>query len=248
MNEIGWAAAAPATALVIVDDYDRPDPEGMRVISGPDGHHLQRVRRIESGEQVVVADGSGRWQLTRVESCGDGTVTVSPAGGQCEEPKPTPGITVAFSPSKSDHGTDVVHQLVEIGVDRIVPLVTQRSVVRWEGKRGKQAYERLDRVIRAAAVQCHRARMPVLEPPATVADLAGRRGLLVAARSGGRIEPADWPPGDQWCVAIGPEGGFTGSELDTFGSVPRIAVGPHVLRSVTAPIAVAAVLAARRAG
>ncbi len=242
MTEVGWAAAAPATALVIVDDYDRSDHDGARVISGPDGHHLQRVRRIGVGERIVVADGSGRWYLSEVESCGEATLTVVPAGPHREEPTATPRIAVAFAPAKSDHGTEVVHQLVEIGVDRIIPLVTERSVVRWDGPRGARAHERLDRVLRAAAVQCHRARLPVLEAPATVAALAARGGLLVADRDGGPIDPVNWPPVDEWCVAIGPEGGFTAGELESFGSAPRIATGPHVLRSVTAPIAVASAL------
>lgn len=245
MTEIGWAAAAPATALVFVADYDPPG-EDARVISGPDGHHLQRVRRIGVGERIVVADGSGRWHLSEVTSCGNATLTVVPVGPPSEEPQPTPRIAVAFAPAKSDHGTEVVHQLVEIGVDRIVPLITERSVVRWDGARGERATERLQRVVRTAAVQCHRARLAVLDPPCTVGELAASDGLLVADRGGGAIDPVNWPPADEWCVAIGPEGGFTVGELERFGAGRRIAVGPHVLRSVTAPVAIASALAVHR--
>ena len=101
-------------------------------------------------------------------------------------------------------------------------------------------------MVRPAAVQCHRARLPVLEPPTTVGELAAGGGLFVADRDGDAIAPVDWPPADQWCVAIVPEGGFASGELESLGPIPRIAVGPHVLRSVTAPIAVAAALAVHR--
>ena len=245
MTENGWAAAAPATALVLVEDYDRP-PGADRVISGADGHHLQRVRRLGVGERIVVADGAGRWHLTEVESCGDATLTVVPVGPPSEEPQPTPRITIAFAPAKSDHGTEVVHQLVELGVDRIVPLITERSVVRWDGVRGERALEKLRRVVRAAAVQCHRARLPALESPATVAAVASRHGLMLAAPDGGPIDPVHRADAEEWCVAIGPEGGCTTGEVAAFGPVPRIAVGPHILRSVTAPIAVASALVVQR--
>ncbi len=242
---MGWAAAVPAAALVFVADYDDA-ADGPRVISGPDGHHLQRVRRIGVGERIVVADGAGRWYLSEVASSADATLTVVPVGAASEEPQPAPRIAIAFAPAKSDHGTEVVHQLVEVGVDRIVPLITERSVVRWDGARGERAQERLQRVVRTAGMQCHRARLPVLEPPSTLGALVASEGVLVADRDGGAIDPVNWPPADEWCVVIGPEGGFAPEELEPLGSAPRIALGPHVLRSVTAPIAVASALAVHR--
>ena len=74
-------------------------------------------------------------------------------------------MTVAFAPARQDHGTEVVHQLVELGVDEIVPLLTRRGVVRWEGERAHKPLDRLRRVAREAAVQSHRARLPVVAMP-----------------------------------------------------------------------------------
>lgn len=246
MTPIGWAASAAAVALVVVDDMDVSTDEPGRPISGPDGHHLQRVRRIGVDERVVVADGAGRWYLAGVTRSADGLVTVERVGPTHLEPQLHPHLTIAFAPAKSDHGNEVVHQLVEIGVDRIVPLIAERSVVRWDGDRGARALERLRRIARAAAVQCHRARLPVVDAPSAVGSLATRDGLILADRDGDSIDSISASESQDWCGVIGPEGGFTDTEIAVFGAVPRVSLGPYVLRSVSAPIAFASALGTRR--
>ena len=119
-----------------------------------------------------------------------------------------PELTVAFAPAKRDHGTEVTHQLVELGVDGIVPLRTERGVVRWDGERGAKHLDRLRRVAREAAMQCRRARIPEVAPPSTLTELAGRPGLVVADAAGAPVRRASLPDGDAWFVLVGPEGGF----------------------------------------
>src|SRR2546425_849807 len=94
----GWAAAAGARALTFVDAL--PSGDATWWIDGPDGHHLQRVRRLAVGETVVLADGVGRWLLTRIAEDRDGCVGVVPVGAPHEEPRRTPELTVAFAPAK----------------------------------------------------------------------------------------------------------------------------------------------------
>jgi 16S rRNA (uracil1498-N3)-methyltransferase len=240
----GWAAASGARALAFVADLPSgPDPCW---IEGADGHHLQRVRRLGVDEVVVLADGSGRWVPTRILELRDGAVGVVATGESREEPVLGPELTVAFAPAKRDHGTEVTHQLVELGVDRIVPLRTERGVVRWDGERGAKHLDRLRRVACEAAMQCLRARIPDVAPPATPAQLAGGRGVVLADPRGAPVSRASLPGGDSWLVLIGPEGGFAPDELAALGGCTRLAIGPHVLRAVTAPAAVAAALAALR--
>jgi len=241
----GWAAAAGARALAFVDAL--PSGTATWWIDGPDGHHLQRVRRLAVGETVVLADGNGGWLLTRIAEDRDGAVGVVPIGERFEEPRRTPELTVAFAPAKRDHGTEVTHQLVELGVDRIVPLRTERGVVRWDGERGDKQLERLRRVAREAAMQCHRADIPEVGAPCTPAELAAcGGGVIVADPQGVPVSQASLPEGNTWVVLVGPEGGFADAERAALHGAARIAIGPHVLRAVTAPAAIAAAIAACR--
>ena len=249
--ETGWAAAAGASALVLRDrmfgGFETSDTDvNALVIDGADGHHLQRVRRLAIDETVIIADGAGDWYPSRVTALGDGTLTVTPAGAVRSEPRPHPRISVAFAPAKRDHGADVVRHLVELGIDRLIPLITRRGVVRWDGERGNKAWTRLSGAIREAAVQSHRATLPVLERPVEVRRLALDPGLLLADRTGCAVQ--ELVPGDakEWLVLIGPEGGFDQAELAAMESATRVRVGPHILRSVTAPVAMAAALVSLR--
>ena len=246
MSELAWAASADAAALVVVGEIDDEREPSDRMIDGDAGHHLQRVRRLGVGEQLVVADGAGRWYLARVSTVGDGSLNAQRLGPTWTEPRLYPLLTIAFTPAKSDRGTEVVHQLVEVGVDRIVPLITERAVVRWDGANGARAAHRLARVAREAAEQCHRARVPDVDPPTKLDALHGRTDVLLADRSGDAVEEIALPAGGVWLVAVGPEGGFTPQEREKLGAATCVGVGPHTLRSVTAPVAVAAALATRR--
>jgi 16S rRNA (uracil1498-N3)-methyltransferase len=124
-------------------------------------------------------------------------------------------------------------------------------VVRWTGDKARDAVNRLRRVAREAAMQAHRARIPEVDDPVAVAGLAGAPGLVVAERA--EVHPgAPWDPAvagamaSEWLVVIGPEGGFDPGERALLAPAARLTIGPHVLRAVTAPVAAAALLVARR--
>jgi 16S rRNA (uracil1498-N3)-methyltransferase len=225
-------------------DADRLAEDHLR-IDGPDGHHLARVRRLGPGEVVTVADGEGRWRVGAVDAVAGDVLVIRTSGPVEVEPVPQPGLTVAFAPTKGDQPERVVAALVELGVDEILPVTTRRSVVRWPGTRAAKQGERLRRVAREAAAQCRRATLAMVADPAPVASLIGRPGVLVADRDGVPVGALE-VPGDSWTVLVGPEGGLDPDEVAALGACAHIAVGPHILRSDTAPVAVASVLSTRR--
>lgn len=157
--------------------------------------------------------------------------------------RPTPPITVAFAPVKGDRPEWVVQKLTELGVDRIVPITTERSVVRWSAQRATRAAERLQKVAREAAAQSRRSWLPEVCVPTTLGALVaeqGASGLALAEQSGeppSLVHPA---------VAVGPEGGW--SEAERAFGLPRVALGDATLRAETAALAVATLLGALRAG
>jgi 16S rRNA (uracil1498-N3)-methyltransferase len=236
-----WCAATRAAAHAFVD------PESLGAerfrIDGPDGHHLARVRRLGPGEVVTVADGAGRWRACVVDAVDGAVLVLRPTGPILIEPA-GPRLAVAFAPTKGDQPERVVAALTELGIGRIVPVLTMRSVVTWQGERARKQGDRLRRIATEAAAQSRRARLPAVSDPVPVESLIGVEGLLVADRDGvpvTALAPAG-PAGRT--VLIGPEGGLDRAEIDRLGPVEVVAFGPHILRADTAPIAAAALLSA----
>ena len=240
------AVRAAAATQVFVEDPSHP------VLSHEDAHHLGRVLRLHHGEEVVVSDGAGRWARTRwtgtgtgsglLEALSDGTGPGGDGSVQFEEAA-SPALTVAFAPVKGERPEWVVQKLTELGIDRVVPLVSERSIVRWEGVRGKLAVQRLRRVAREAASQCRRVWLPEISDVATFAELEGlgAPGEVVLAQLSG-----DRPRATQRVVAVGPEGGWGGAELSA--DLPTVGFGLSVLRAETAAVTAAALMVSLRTG
>lgn len=244
MSPEGFASAAGAVAHVFVEMLDE-----TVYVGGEDGHHLQRVRRLRAGEKVTAADGTGRWRQYVVARSAQGHVALTADDVIWREPAVTPGLAVAFALSKGPKPETVVSGLTELGVDRIVPFRSARSVVRWEGDRIPPAMARLRRVAREAAMQCRRARLPEVAEPVDLATVVAHPAVVVGDTAGVPVSELVAPDGGEWLAVVGPEGGLDAAERDRLASGPgavRLAVGPYVLRTETAAVAVAAVLTARR--
>lgn len=219
------------------------------VIEGEDGHHLQRVRRLRVGESVTVSDGRGRWRAYAVVRGNPGNLVLAAADATRTEPRLTPGLSVAFALSKGAKPEHVVAGLTELGVDRIIPFRSARSVVRWEGERARSATVRMRRIAREAAMQCRRSWLPEVLEPVDLDDLT-TDGIVVVGDSSGVPAPSlVAPAGGEWLAVVGAEGGLDPEERAALvgrRGTTLVAIGPHVLRAETAALALAAVLTARR--
>jgi 16S rRNA (uracil1498-N3)-methyltransferase len=245
---VGSPGSAPdpvlvaAAAMVFVTDPAAP------VLDAESAHHLLDVLRLRPGELVVASDGRGSWVPCRVTSGpgrGEGrhrdpAAILAVDGALTVTAELQPALTVAFAPVKGDRPEWVVQKLTELGVDRIVPITTRRSVVRWDGDRAARSVERLARVAREAASQCRRTRLPEIGPVSSVAELAGSAAVQPSlAHPGGEPPSLDHP-----VIAIGPEGGWDADELA--GDLPTVGLGPTVLRAETAAIVAGTLLCGLR--
>ncbi|MGH9289535.1 MAG: RsmE family RNA methyltransferase [Acidimicrobiales bacterium] len=226
----GEVTPVTARAHVFVADLDAP------VLDSGDHHHLVRVLRLAPGSHVTAGDGTGRWRPCLLT---DGP-SLALAGPPVGEPRPEPPITVAFALVKGERPELAVQKLTELGVDRIVPFVAERSVVRWEPARADRHVERWRAIARQAAMQCRRTWLPEVGPVGTFDSVAALPGAVLADAAGAP------PTLDRPVVLIGPEGGWTPGER--MCGLPTVCLGAHVLRAETAAITAGAVLTALRAG
>jgi 16S rRNA (uracil1498-N3)-methyltransferase len=212
--------------LVFVDDLDLP------VLDDGDDHHLRRVLRLRDGAEITIADGHGSWRSATLGH------QVVPVSNVIDEPVLDPEIAIAFAVVKGDRPELVVQKLTELGVDRIVPFVSSRSVVRWDVDRAARSIERMRRVAREAAMQCRRARLPVVESLTDFDDVIARPGAALADLEGGA------PTLARPLVVIGPEGGWTDDERGRARA--RVNPSAYVLRAETAAFAAASLLTGLR--
>jgi 16S rRNA (uracil1498-N3)-methyltransferase len=218
--------------LVFVEDLERP------ALADGDRHHLERVLRVREGEQLTVSDGVGGHRPVRFGAGAGGVL--DPLGSVEHDAPPAPAITVCFAVPKGERPELVVQKLTELGVDRIVPFTSARSVVRWDSERAARHVDRLRRVAREAAMQCHRTWLPSIDALRTFDEVVTLPGAALANGGGG--PPTLLHP----VLLIGPEGGFTPEELGI--GLPAVGLGVHVLRAETAAIAAATALGLLRAG
>lgn len=233
-------AGASAKAHVFADDL-----ADDLTVSGDDGHHLSRVLRLRVGETVTVADGTGTWRAYTVTALSRTDAALTAATPAIVEPAPPVRLAVAFALTKGDKPELTVQKLTELGVDRVQPVLSARSVARPGDDRAAADLGRWRRVAAEAAKQCRRARLPVVEPLCLLSTLAGHRALVVLERGGLAIGSLPAPPGPEILAVVGPEGGWEPGELDGLGAWAVATLGPHVLRAETAALAAAATLAAR---
>jgi 16S rRNA (uracil1498-N3)-methyltransferase len=234
-------ADANAVAHVFVDALD-----DRCEMTGADGHHLQRVRRLAPGELVTAADGSGAWRNYEVIEAATARLTLEARGDVQFAREPRIGVSIAIALTKGGLD-DIVAGVTELGVGRVTPVRTARAVVRWNVERAQHAVTRLRSVARASAMQSRRARIPIVDEVVALSAVVDRSGLVVAARDG--VSASELPPPDAngWTVLVGPEGGLAPDELAALESAPRLRLGPHVLRTATAPVAAVAILTAEAA-
>jgi 16S rRNA (uracil1498-N3)-methyltransferase len=218
-------------AHVFVEDIERPQ------MGEADRRHLERVLRLRPGEAVTVSDGEGGWRHCRYVGSG----RLEGVGAVERRPAPAPLVTIGFALTKGDRPEWVVQKLTESGVDRIVPVVAARSVVRWDQEKGDKRLTRLRSIARAAAMQSGRAWLPAVNDVVTFEAVVRELGSSAAL-----AHPGGAPPGlDRPAVLVGPEGGWSDDEL-VFG-LPRVSLGPNVLRAETAAFAAGLLMCALRA-
>ena len=238
---------------------DAPLASGMRVtLQGSAAGHLTRVLRLRVGEALTVFNGAGGEYAASIEHAHAGRVAVAIGELRAIERESPLTLTLAQGVSRGERMDLVVQKATELGVSGIVPLFTERSVVRLGAEQAERKLNHWRAIAIAACEQSGRNRLPKVAPPVSLADLlrsgTDREGdasgcgvqdmcLLLSPGAASRIDALP-RPATSVTVLIGPEGGLTNAEQEAAvaaGFLP-VRLGPRVLRTETAAIAALALL------
>lgn len=225
---------------------DSPITGDAAVLTGQEAQHLSKVMRAKVGDELILFDGGGAEFTARVEKIGRAQVDLSIIT-KCEIDRELPfRLVIGVALPKGDRQRWLVEKLVELGVTELVPLVTARGVAQPIGN----ALERLQRAVVEASKQCGRNRLMVVGEACTLetflANASDSNLRLIAHPPAIGDAAASWiSRAERVVVAIGPEGGFTDQELAIAEQQHwnKVSLGSRVLRTETAAVAIAAVIA-----
>jgi 16S rRNA (uracil1498-N3)-methyltransferase len=217
---------------------------GARSLDESDRHYLVRVRRARVGDAVELFDGAGwRAAATISELTGERLVLAVDDPTESGVESPIESIML-LSIITGDRMELAIQTLVELGVNRVEPVVAARSVGRLEARRAATRQQRYQAVAADAARQCGRATIPEVRPVRplleAVAEVEAELKLVFWARSEAPGLSAHGPAASI-AMLVGPEGGLEVGEVDAAraaGFVPA-RLGPRILRAETAAIAAA---------
>lgn len=204
--------------------------------------HIAKVLRARVGDGLVLFNGDGHEWSGQIESVRGARVRASIGPGTFVDRESALAVTLVQSVPRGDRMDFIVQKATELGVARIVPTLSQRSVVRLDARQCEAKATHWRAVVVSACEQCGRNRIPAVDEPRQLIDYLG------AAAAGGTrlvLEPDADGDGAKWNVAgsveiaIGPEGGFAPDELEAFrvAGFKRVRLGPRILRAETAAIA-----------
>ena len=216
-------------------------------LTGEEHHHATRSCRVRTGELIGVTDGCGKRVEARIEAIDSSTLTAVIERDVSGFGEPAVEITVALSIIKPARFESAVEKCTELGARRFIPVIAQRCMV----KPGRITTERLQRIAREAAKQAGRSWIPEISEPVELFELdapVNSRLLVASKKAEGDIDAVfqQVRHAASLTIVIGPEGDFTGEELEILtqkGALP-FSLGGLTLRSETAAIAATAHVAA----
>ncbi len=229
-----------------------PVDAARAVLRGDEAHHLAKVMRVKPGDEIIVFDGGGCEWLARVAAVQRGEIALELLEQREMDREQGVAVTLAVALPKSERQRWLVEKSVELGVQRLVPLITDRGVA----QPVDNALSRLRRTVVEASKQCGRNRLMEIAAPqpwtgfcAAVAVLGDRR---VMADPSGSEDVGNLLDGwrtsrlaSSLVFAVGPEGGWTEGERHSAASHgwQMVSLGPRILRVETAALLLASIAA-----
>lgn len=222
-------------------------------ITGGDVNHIKNVLRLRIGEHVVVSDGRGRDYTCRIAQIGTDVVICNIEDINDNFAELSVEVTLFQGYPKSDKMDLIVQKMVELGVHRIVPVFTARTIVKLDQKKAAKKTDRYRTIAESAAKQSGRGIIPEIAEPVSFGE-----ALELAKELDMNIIPYEEAEGMEQArriisgirghrslgVFIGPEGGFAREEVEQAQAIGAecITLGHRILRTETAGLAVMSII------
>ena len=217
------------------------------VLQGSAANHIMRVLRLRDGDALTLFDGRGGEYAGRITGFRKDSVQVEVQEHRDVERESQLQLTLAQGISRGERMDWVMQKATELGVTRIVPVITGRTVVKLDEKQSARKVEHWRAIVIAACEQSGRNRVPEVTAPCVLAellrddDIHGHKLLL---SPNGDLNARDLALTGRALLLVGPEGGLSPDEqeLAIRHGFRQVRMGPRVLRTETAAIAALTIL------
>jgi len=216
--------------------------EQLLQLPEPQSHHLGKVLRVQAGQFIQIFNGAGGHYLAEIMTVQKRQVSVIPREYIADDHAAPLGITLAQGISRGRHMDYTIQKAVELGITRVIPLITEFSNVSLSDQRRENKISHWSSIIIGACEQSVRNTIPELTAPILfdewISNVPERPGLILHPEATSSLSTIT-PPVAGLTLISGPEGGFSEREVTMAASSGCIAVklGPRILRTETAAVA-----------
>lgn len=218
-------------------------PQNKITLDEEQSRHIAKALRMKAGDMLTLSCGDGSDYGCIIDNISSGLVTLSVCYKQANASEPSVRVTLYQGVPKGDKLEDVIQKCTELGISRICPVLTHRSVSRPDEKAAKKKQARYQKIALEAAQQSGRGIIPEIMPMQKLANAvkADDSELKILFYEGGGQSLKSLIGKDVKSVSIyiGPEGGFEKEEVEQIEAANgKIAtLGARILRTQTAPVA-----------
>ena len=239
--------------LYLVEPTERLIPGGNVRLHGDEARHAAKAARLRPGEQVLLGDGQGiiaRAEASRVDAEAVELVLLTV---EHHDP-PLPPLWLVQSLAKSGRDEHAIEQATEVGISRVIPLQSERSVVRWENDKAHKGQLRWQKIVTEASKQSLQPWVSEVAPLASLTDVLSLACEVQVIALDHRaeqtlldVELRDPLGSTPIALMVGPEGGWSEREREVMADAGCVLarLGPGVLRASSAGPIAAALLHAR---